>query len=360
MIRTINKYETLKDIIRKDIRKGKYTLGKRLPSELELAARFGVNRLTVNRAVNELVKENLLCRQQGKGTFISNNFQETRKKGNKTTVHLMVPTLENNFYMAMVSHASRAICKDEDIDMQVHNLNFDQKREEELVGELLNDSKSMIFMIGFKSPGTRNLIKKNPGRFIMFGTAPELMEQVNMIDTNLEQSGYIAAKHLIENGHKRIAFLGEIHENYPARFSGFKRALNEFKIELAPELCQDVESYTQKEKGERKKFIEEAFERFNRLEMPPTAIFCASDYLAFGYIITSYEHGLRIPENISVCGHDGCGGDILDALHLTTVRQPYEKIMKEALSLIKNGVPEQKKYIRLNPELIPGLTVAAI
>jgi len=360
IIKAINKYETLKEIIRKDIHKGKYALGERLPSEHELSVKFCVNRLTVNRAISELVKEHLLCRLQGKGTFISNNFQEARKKGNKTTVHFFTPTLENNFYSTMAHHATMAICEAGDMDMRIHNIQFDQKKEEELIAELLKDKNNVIFMIGFKSPNTRNLITKNPGRFIMFGTGPELIGKVSMIDTDLEKSGYIATRHLIENGHKRIAFLGELHEIFPARFSGYKKALKEFGMEFDKELCQDVGLYGQMKKSNQKQFMEQAFGHFKSLAIPPTAIFCASDYLAFYYIIVCYENGLKIPDDISICGHDGCSGDLLDALHLTTIRQPYEKIMKEVLELIKNGIPDQKKYIKITPELVPGLTVAAI
>lgn len=359
-IRSITKYDALKKVLKKDITVGRYALGERIPSEHELAEKFGVNRLTVNRAVNELIKERLLCRFQGKGTFISNNFIETKKKGCKTTVHFFVPTLENNFYSTMANYASKAIGETGDMDMRIHNIQFDQKMEEQLVADILKDENNIIFMVGFKSPSTRVLIKENPDRFIIFGTAPELINKVSMVDTNLEEGGYIATRYLLKNGHLRIAFIGELNENSPARFSGYKRALKESGIELNRGLCQDIGAYGQMKRCDRKQFIVQCFEYLSNLSSAPTAIFCASDDLAFYFMMVCYERGLKVPGDISICSHDGSSGDLLDALHLTTVRQPYEKIMQESLTLIKNEIPQQKKYIKINPELVPGGTVAPI
>jgi GntR family transcriptional regulator len=53
-----------------DIQAGRFLPGKALPSETELAARFGVSVGTLRRAVDELVAEHVLLRQQGRGTFV--------------------------------------------------------------------------------------------------------------------------------------------------------------------------------------------------------------------------------------------------------------------------------------------------
>jgi len=63
-------YEQLKHTIVADIISGAYAYGDRLPSELSLAAQFGISRITVRRAVAELVEEGYLSSQQGKGTFV--------------------------------------------------------------------------------------------------------------------------------------------------------------------------------------------------------------------------------------------------------------------------------------------------
>ena len=63
-------YEQLRQSLRSDILSGVYPPGSQLPSELELGAHYGVSRITVRRAMMELVQEGLLIRMQGKGTFV--------------------------------------------------------------------------------------------------------------------------------------------------------------------------------------------------------------------------------------------------------------------------------------------------
>ncbi len=64
------KYYQLKEILRKKIINQEYQPDKKIPSEPELASRYQVSRFTVNRAISELTRENLLYRIQGKGTFV--------------------------------------------------------------------------------------------------------------------------------------------------------------------------------------------------------------------------------------------------------------------------------------------------
>lgn len=64
-------YEQIKDYILHNIHSGEYQPHSRIPSERELSKRFGVSRLTVNKAIKELVQAGLLYVQIGKGTFIS-------------------------------------------------------------------------------------------------------------------------------------------------------------------------------------------------------------------------------------------------------------------------------------------------
>lgn len=63
-------YEQLKNIIKNDIYDGVYQPGDRMASEAELGKRYEVSRITVRRAIQELEQEGLLCRKQGKGTFV--------------------------------------------------------------------------------------------------------------------------------------------------------------------------------------------------------------------------------------------------------------------------------------------------
>ena len=64
-------YRQIKNLILRDLELGEWGPGDSIPSESELAGRFGVSQGTVRKAVDEMAAENLLVRQQGKGTFVA-------------------------------------------------------------------------------------------------------------------------------------------------------------------------------------------------------------------------------------------------------------------------------------------------
>lgn len=64
-------YRQLAEHLEDEIRSGRLLPGARLQSEIELTRRYGVSRITLRQAVTELVRKQLLARQQGKGTFVT-------------------------------------------------------------------------------------------------------------------------------------------------------------------------------------------------------------------------------------------------------------------------------------------------
>jgi len=64
-------YRQIKDLLLEGLRGGEWRPGEAIPSEMELAARYGVSQGTVRKAIDELAAENLLVRRQGKGTFVA-------------------------------------------------------------------------------------------------------------------------------------------------------------------------------------------------------------------------------------------------------------------------------------------------
>lgn len=69
-------YHQLADILLEKIRSGAYSPGDRIPSENELAARFGVGRPTVRQATDMLIRKHFLVRKRGSGTFVCETHKE--------------------------------------------------------------------------------------------------------------------------------------------------------------------------------------------------------------------------------------------------------------------------------------------
>jgi len=88
-------YLQLREVVRHKIEEGEYLPGTAIPSENTLAETYGINRLTVRNAIDELVKEGLLKRVQGKGVYVTSpierdlevlgGFTQTMKEKNLQT-----------------------------------------------------------------------------------------------------------------------------------------------------------------------------------------------------------------------------------------------------------------------------------
>ena len=68
-------YRQIKGLITRGLRSGEWQPGDPIPSEVELAQRYGVSQGTVRKAIEELAAENLLVRRQGRGTFVATHTE---------------------------------------------------------------------------------------------------------------------------------------------------------------------------------------------------------------------------------------------------------------------------------------------
>ena len=64
-------YQQVLDLIKSDIERGTYPIDSQIPTELELSKMYGVGRVTVRRAIEELAGEGYLTKRQGRGTFVT-------------------------------------------------------------------------------------------------------------------------------------------------------------------------------------------------------------------------------------------------------------------------------------------------
>ncbi len=73
----IPKFKSIQNYLLNGIASGEFPAGAQIPTELELAEKFGVSRMTVNRAISDLTSQNVLTRTAGKGTFVTGQKSAT-------------------------------------------------------------------------------------------------------------------------------------------------------------------------------------------------------------------------------------------------------------------------------------------
>jgi LacI family transcriptional regulator len=118
------------------------------------------------------------------------------------------------------------------------------------------------------------------------------------VTANNEEGSKLATRHLIHLGHKRLAMIvGPQHlTNAKDRLNGFKKAIREAKLQVAPEYIQ--ETTFDKQGGYVKATL------LLRLIPRPTAIFAGNDMIALGALRAMHEAGLRCPDDVSLMGFD--------------------------------------------------------
>ena len=154
---------------------------------------------------------------------------------------------------------------------------------------------------------------------------------------------------LIGLGHRRISFLsGPRNMRASAdRLAGYCEALEKAGIPYDEALIRGSEwtfdgGYTQTR-------------LLMELDHRPTAIFAGNDEAAFGAIFAAQEMGLRIPEQLSICGYDDLSMSKNIWPGLTTVHQPAEEILEKATRLLINML--KGKEIEQNTIQVPSYII---
>jgi len=150
-----------------------------------------------------------------------------------------------------------------------------------------------------------------------------------------------AANHLIQLGHRRIAYLGDQfgYQSDAERFRGYRQALDQAGIPFDPQFVVHGDG--------KPEAAQWAMEKLLSLPDPPSAVCCYNDMSALGAMRSVYLHGKRVPEDISVVGFD----DLFIAAYtqpcLTTVRQPMRKMGLLAMESLFRLMSGENSAIRI-------------
>ena len=321
----------------------------------DIAQHAGVSIMTVSKAlrdepdVSASTKARIKALAQQMGYVPDSSAQGLRTRTTKL-FGLIIPSITNPIYARLlVAVEERAHELGYDI-LYAHTLNL-AEREEQCIRRFLSRRVDGLFI----SPVYRFeaeariyqdiIASKTPT--VLLGPPAAFCKNFPSVEIEEQLASYTAAKHLLDLGHKQIAYLTGppvapwAHE----RFEGYRRALREAGLELDDKLV--FQSGGTIEDG-----TNAALQLLNE-NCPATAIQAVSDLVAIGCANALLSQGLKIPDDISIVGF----GNILAAEHfivpLTTISQPKHRLGVAAVDTMMNlirGEPVQAK--RLSAELI--------
>lgn len=170
-----------------------------------------------------------------------------------------------------------------------------------------------------------------------------------------ELGGYLATRHLLDLGHRRIGLVAgpAYASSARGRGAGYRRALQEAGVGLDDSLVRP--SGFGMESGE--------VEAAGLLDLAdrPTAVFAVNDHTAVGVLAAAAQRGLRVPEDLSVVGYNDIPLSARLPVPLTTVRVPLDQVARSAVDMLRRlmeGRGEVADRVA-TPALIPRRTTAA-
>jgi len=203
----------------------------------------------------------------------------------------------------------------------------------------------------------RELLKELGLPVVYIDPVNPLVDETTSVGSTNFIGGTQAVQHLVDLGHRRIAFAGGPSDSVPARerMQGYLATLSLAGIEPDPDL-QMMEEHTYAEGLQMG-------ERLLTQPNPPTAIFAGCDAIALGVLEAARRHGVRVPEDLSIVGFDDTYAATSATPALTTVRQPLVEMgrvaMRTLLQQVRGEVTDSP-HIQLSTRLVVRSSTAPL
>jgi LacI family transcriptional regulator len=297
----------------------------------EVASRAGVSPATVSRVINgrpdvstELQETVMrVVRELG---YTTRRASQTGTSGRTGLVGVTLPLVHHSYFAEILAGATEAFYE-HDVSIVLSPTMHEHDREVSLLERLVRGgTDGALLILPEESNEELSALHEQGYPFVIVDPQTPPDERVPTVSAANTSGGREATEHLLSLGHRRIAVItgprGWIATE--ERLRGYRGALADAGL-LADPMLQ-IESDFRPSGGR------EATAELLKLSDPPTAVFAFNDMLAIGALQAAREHGVRVPEDLSVVGFD----DTLEASFtfpaLTTVRQPLAEMGRMAVT----------------------------
>ncbi len=308
-------------------------------------ARFaGVSTTTVSRVLNQkpdvdpVTRERIL-RIMEEQAFVPSITASRLAGGHSRLIGVLIPSLTWPLIPEIMRGVSEMVIQSP-YELLLYSITHEQDRNEKDQGDVIDRILATKLAAGllavFPGQSVQHLTRLyEQGFLIVMIDDQGKPTSIPWVGADNRIGGYTATRYLLQLGHRRIAHIqGPLkylvsHE----RYQGYCEALREAGIPLDPALVMEGDFMPSGGRTCASKLL--------ALEDRPTAIFAASDQMAYGVLAEASEYGLQVPEDLSLIGFD----DIPLSAHtrpaLTTVRQPFYEMGQRAIALLLSllGLP---------------------
>ncbi|MFJ5717027.1 LacI family DNA-binding transcriptional regulator [Neobacillus sp. NPDC093127] len=316
----------------------------------DVAKEARVSIATVSRVINNQDKVKSSTRRKVEAAikklqFNPNQIARTLINGETKSVGLIVPHLSNDYWSQVAEVIQEELWQlgytvmlcttsvvENPVEREIAFLkNFINRNVDGIIFGTLRDFSS------FNHPDIKEILETKEVSIVAFD---QRIPGISSVNGDHMDGAQIAVKHLIELGHKQIAYIGGTLLN-PDRELGYRNAhviknlaVNESIIKRGSATfdfgyTSMVELLTSNEEF--------------------TALFCGNDLIAVGALQAIESKGLKVPEDVAIVGYDDINISTMIKPALTTIRQPIKEMAKSAVELLVEMI-ETRETIEIAPK----------
>lgn len=321
----------------------------------------GVSLATVSRVMNnnavvsEKTKKKVKDAMQQLG-YRPNSIAQSLASSRSNSVGVLISELHGPFYGSMMSGIEAAL-RTANIHTIIAAGHSNEAKEIDSIEFLISRrcEALILYVESVSDDYLVDLAKGNTPIVVIGRHIPRIAK--NCISLDNEIGGYLAAKYLLQQGHKQIAFIsGPLWKSDAQdRLNGHKRALAEHKLKFAEELVYEGDFREDGGATGLQQLLDggEAF----------TAVACSNDEMAAGAMAYARDQGLRIPEDLSFVGFDDVAYARYVFPKLSTVHYPVGEMGQMAAHWVLKNVYDNKELAlknRFKPDFVVRDSVAKL
>ena len=319
----------------------------------EVAESAGVSYATVSHVINNTRVVSQETRERVLAAMAALNYRpnalaRSLRQGKTNTIGLVLPDSANPFF-AEISRGIEDEAFKKGYSVFLCNTELDMQRELFYVDVL---SKKQVDGIIFVAAGDQ----ADSLEFLRHEGLPVVMidrdlpnVEVDAVLTDHQLGGFLATRHLIELGHKRIACIAGPSSITPSaeRMTGYRKALEQAGLPYDETLVLRGDYHAQSGM--------EITHAILKMDPRPTAVFASNDLMALGALRAAAEAGYSVPRDLAVIGYDDLELAKFTNPPLSTIAQPKKEIGTQAVNLLVDRITRKNRppsRLVLAPELI--------
>ncbi len=331
----------------------------------DIAKKLGISHTTVSRALrgSSLISEDTTKRIQETALemgYLPSAAARSLKTNRSQALGVIVSNIDDP-YFSEILQGIEEVAQGKNYSMFIAASQHDPDRKANIIQTMRQHRVDGVIICSttFSDEQSRHFSKYNIPIVVVNNQAAEDY-RYSIYHDDMDGSRQLT-RHLIELGHRKIAYLGNSNSGRTTqdRLAGFRQEMNSAGLTVPANYIHEVPG-SEPEKGIL------AVDYFLSLSDRPTAIVCFNDMIAIGVLKSLQERGVRVPQEISVTGFDNIVFSNYTSPPLTTFDQPKRFIGQKAAELIlslldsssKMNLPQQEIQVLKGNLLIRKSTAA--